>query len=113
MNDKMPCSATAAELSYDGGGECDLTEADYQRISSENIEAAANGEGRIGFFNAAELMFESVSKESWADLIREACVHIAAGRIETDEAQRAITRAVVDMVEDAAHYLAIGGYHAE
>jgi hypothetical protein len=110
---RMPCSATAAEIAYDGGGDDPRTEADIAAEASSYITAAAFN-ARLEFDRPAlDLLTETVNEVFGLrikDIVAECAAQIHYGRADSDEAARRIAAIAVEMVEDAARGMAVNGF---
>lgn len=108
----MPCSATAAELAYDGGGIDERCREEIDAEAAEYIDLLA-GAHRIGRHESLDLFYE-VATESLSqrvrDLIADAAVEISTGRAGRTEVEAKIGRLVFALVRDVAHSMAEEGY---
>ena len=110
---RMPCSATAAEIAYDGGGDDPRTEADIAAEANSYITAAAFNE-RLEYNQPALDILTDIVNESFGlrikDLVAECAAQIHYGRADSDEAARRIAAIAVEMVDDAAREMAVNGF---
>jgi hypothetical protein len=110
---RMPCSATAAEIAYDGGGDDPRTEAEIAAEASEYITAVAFN-ARLEHNQVALDVLTEIVNESFGlrikDIVSETAAQIHYGREDTDEAARRIAAIAVEMVEDAARDMAVNGF---
>lgn len=108
----MPCSATAAERAYDGGGTDDRSREQINGEAAEYIDLLA-GAHRIGRHESLDLFYE-IATESLSqqvrDLIADAAVEISTGRANQTEVEAKIGRLVFALVRDVAHSMAEEGY---
>ena len=108
----MPCSATAAELAYDGGGTDDRSREQIAEEAAEYIDLLSGGH-RIGHHESLDLFYEVATemfRHQVRDLIAEAAVEIAIGRDGRIEVEARIGRLVTTLVRDVAQSLAEEGY---
>jgi len=110
---RMPCSATAAEIAYDGGGDDPRTEAEIAAEASEYITAVAFN-GRLEHNQVALDVLTEIVNESFGlrikQIVAETAAQIHYGRADTDEAARRIAAIAVEMIEDAARDMAVNGF---
>lgn len=98
----MPCSATAAERLYDGGGE--MSDREIIDRADEIIDAAASNQ-RVNSVDAVDLLRETISERFSADvsdLIRTAAFYQSYKLAENDESIKALGRKVFALVNSAA-----------
>ena len=110
---RMPCSATAAEIAYDGGGDDTRTEAEIAAEATDIITAVTFNHVLEHNQRALDVLTEIVN-ESFGlrikDIVSETAAQIHYGRADTDEAARRIAAIAVELVEDAARDMAINGF---
>lgn len=98
----MPCSATAAERLYDGGG--GMSDREIIDRADEIIDAAASNQ-RVNSVDAVDLLRETISERFSADvsdLIRTAAFYESYKLAENDESIKALGRKVFALVNSAA-----------
>lgn len=108
----MPCSATAAEIAYDGGGTDDRSREAIDAEAAEYIDLLA-GAHRIGRHESLDLFYEIATEQfcqQVRDLIAEAACEISIGRDGRIEVEARIGRLVTTLVRDVAHSMAEEGY---
>jgi hypothetical protein len=110
---RMPCSATAAEIAYDGGGDDPRTEADIAAEATDIITAVAFNHVLEYNQSALDFLTEAVNENFGSrikDIVAETAAQIHYGRADSDEAARRIAAIAVEMVEDAARDMAVNGF---
>ena len=108
----MPCSATAAEIKYDGGGTDDRCREEIDAEAAEYIDLLSGGH-QIGHHESLDLFYEVATeqfRQQVRDLIADAAVEISTGRAGRIEAEAKIGRLVFTLVRDVAQSLAEEGY---